>query len=276
MRPLSTPFRPILGPLSSMRTPGITRPASSRMRTTNTCGPSHLPATVSCAKTVQICAAARQHDAPCRDGRVSEACTSQRRACASRPRCALRSGLQLHLPRRLSTTTPASHLAVLRSAADPVLGRLVARGVEHELTCTGVVPRLRALCCERRGEGRRVAGRRTDTQLRHACVSMPITLLPWPSSVMPKHPGSSRRSMRSRYLAWCFCAGWVASEATQMLIKRTLGALRALVVAPAATKVGSQPCRTASLPAQPRTAVPSLQMVPPQSVKCTPALIDSE
>jgi hypothetical protein len=52
--PLSTPFSPILGPWSRILTPGMTLPASSRRRTTNTCGPSQRPLTVSCAKTVQI------------------------------------------------------------------------------------------------------------------------------------------------------------------------------------------------------------------------------
>jgi len=57
-----------------------------------------------------------------------------------------------------------------------------------------------------------------------AVVSMPMTLEPWPSSVMPKQPGRSSVSRRGRNAAWCF-------------------------------------------------AVPSLAMVPPHSVKCTPALM---
>ena len=53
--PLSTPLSPILGPRSLMRTPGTGRIASSRMRTMKTCGPSHLPATVSWANTAVSC-----------------------------------------------------------------------------------------------------------------------------------------------------------------------------------------------------------------------------
>ena len=48
-----------LAPLSRMRTPGMVRPWSSRKRTTNTCGPSHLSRTVSCANTVHTCAGMR-------------------------------------------------------------------------------------------------------------------------------------------------------------------------------------------------------------------------
>lgn len=56
--PLSTPFSPAFGPLSLMRMPRIIRPASSRSRTTKTCGPCFLPVlSVNCAKTVQICMA---------------------------------------------------------------------------------------------------------------------------------------------------------------------------------------------------------------------------
>ena len=53
--PLSTPFSPIFGPLSKILTPGVSWLLLSRRRTTKTWGPCHLPSTVSCAKTVQIC-----------------------------------------------------------------------------------------------------------------------------------------------------------------------------------------------------------------------------
>lgn len=35
-------------------------------------------------------------------------------------------------------------------------------------------------------------------------VSMPMTLEPWPSSVMPKQPGSASESTPSRNASWCF------------------------------------------------------------------------
>ena len=53
--PLSTPFSPILGPLSRILTPGVSWLLLSRRRTTKTWGPCHLPSTVSWAKTVHIC-----------------------------------------------------------------------------------------------------------------------------------------------------------------------------------------------------------------------------
>ena len=53
--PLSTPFSPILGPLSRILTPGVSWLLLSRKRTTKTWGPCHLPSTVNWAKTVHIC-----------------------------------------------------------------------------------------------------------------------------------------------------------------------------------------------------------------------------
>ena len=52
MLPSPSPSPPHPQPSS----PGIGLPASSRRRTTNTWGPSHLPATVSCAKMQQTLA----------------------------------------------------------------------------------------------------------------------------------------------------------------------------------------------------------------------------
>lgn len=36
------------------------------------------------------------------------------------------------------------------------------------------------------------------------CVSIPMTLLPWPNSVIAKQPGSSSESRRGKSSVWCF------------------------------------------------------------------------
>ena len=50
-RPLSTPLRPSLRPSSSMRTPGLGAPDSSRIGTTKACTPRPSPAVSSWANT---------------------------------------------------------------------------------------------------------------------------------------------------------------------------------------------------------------------------------
>lgn len=157
-----------------------------------------------------------------------------------------------------------------------------------------------------------------------AVVRMPITLLPHPSSVMPKQPGSSSVSILSRVLrgqvgtGWGVCGGgrgwgarlsglgasgfglgaraaataacracarcclvWWAGSACKGTARRPFvhascrprPGWRSSLPAGRATRRAQQCTLSGTGPASPHSwcfSVPSLAMVPPQRVKCTP------
>ena len=159
------------------------RPLSSRMRTTNTCGPSHFPRTVSCAKTVHTCPHARLSALCCTApaDNLPDCQGSLRRslAGASKQRDFVRS-INFALHKKQTGHGGVAVITFPCCAAPPIQNlEAVSLGVvmTNSIDCSSYV----------------------------ACVSMPMTFEPCPSSVIlqpaqDSAPGTVRTSSTHCYI----------------------------------------------------------------------------